>query len=106
MKVELLYIRDCPNHLPTLETLKEALRESAITLDISEIEISNPAQAAKLLFLGSPTVRVDGKDVEPGVFEPKHFGVSCRSYLVNGRRQGTPDPEWIRKAIRGEHERQ
>jgi|SRR5262249_14153936 len=103
MKIELLYIRDCPNRLPTVQTVKDILRESGLRLDIAETEIGNAAQAAKLSFLGSPTVRVDGEDVEPGAVEAKDYGVSCRSYLVNGRRQGTPDPEWIRQAIRGAH---
>src|SRR5262245_49087985 len=99
MKVELLYIADCPNHLSTVETVKDVLRETGLPLEIDQIEINDAAQAATLSFPGSPTVRVDGKDVEPGVGVPAHFGVSCRSYVVNGRRRGVPDREWIRRAI-------
>jgi hypothetical protein len=61
MKVELLYIRDCPNHLPTVEIVKDILQESGLNLDIAEIEICNAGQASKLLFPGSPTVRVNGQ---------------------------------------------
>jgi len=100
MKIELLYVRDCPNHDPTIEAVRGVLLESGLPLEISEIEISSPTQAMTFLFPGSPTVRVDGKDVEPGFSSPSNFGVSCRSYLVNGRRQGVPDREWIREAIR------
>jgi len=103
MKVELLYVRDCPNHPLTLEAVRDVLRENGLPLDITEIEISSSAQAMTLLFPGSPTVRVDGKDVDPEASRSSlsHFGVSCRSYLVNGRRQGVPDREWIREAIQG-----
>src|SRR5262245_44076498 len=100
MKVELLYVRDCPNYPPTAEAVKDVLRECGLPTEISEIEISTPAEAAQFSFCGSPTVRVNGNDVEPGPPPASHFGVSCRSYLVNGRRQGVPDREWISAAIR------
>src|SRR5262245_27598745 len=98
MKIELLYIRGCPNHLPTVEILERVLHEEGMSLEIEQIEINNASQAARLAFPGSPTVRVDGKDVEPGV-DGSAFGVSCRSYVVTGKRQGVPDREWIRRAI-------
>ena len=100
MKVEFLYVRDCPNHLPTLQIVKDVLREIGLPLDVIEIEIASPSQAETYAFPGSPTVRVDGSDVEPGPSGLTSFGVSCRSYVVNGKRQGVPDREWIVKAIR------
>ena len=99
MKVELLYIPDCPNHLPAVETVRDVLRERGLPQDILQIEVIDPAQAAALFFPGSPTVRVDGKDVEPNVTVVASFGISCRTYLVDGRRQGVPRREWIRDAI-------
>jgi hypothetical protein len=99
MKIELLYMRDCPNHLPTVETITAVLRERGFPADITEIEIDSADQAIRFAFPGSPTVRIDGRDVEPDVVLPMHFGLSCRSYVVNGRRQGVPDREWIRQAI-------
>ncbi len=100
MRIELLYIRDCPNHLPTLEVVEDVLRENALPTDISQIEINSAEQASRLSFPGSPTVRVEGKDIEPGTTQTLQFGVSCRSYMVNGKRQGVPDREWIRQAVR------
>src|SRR5262245_49566277 len=100
MKVELLYIPHCPNYPPTLETVREVLHESGLPLEIAEIEITSSVQAAQFAFPGSPTVRVDGKDVEPSTRGPMSYGLICRSYDVNGKRQGVPDPEWIRRAIR------
>jgi hypothetical protein len=100
MKVELLYIRDCPNHALTVETVRDVLRESDLPLEIAQIEITSAAQAASFSFPGSPTVRVDGEDVEPGIRDSTHFGVTCRSYVVNGKRQGVPAPEWLRQAVR------
>ena len=100
LRVELLYVRDCPNHLPTLRIVKDVLRESGLPLDVIEIEIASARQAETYAFPGSPTVRVDGSDVESGLSGLTSFGVSCRSYVVNGKRQGIPDRDWIVKAIR------
>jgi hypothetical protein len=99
MKVELLYVADCPNHQPTVEKIQEVLREQGVAADIIEIEISDPAQAVALSFAGSPTVRVDGKDIDPIVNLFPAYGVSCRTYFVDGRFEGAPRREWIRNAV-------
>ena len=99
MRIELLYVADCPNRQPTIEVVQEVLREQGLPPDIIEIEISDAALAAALSFPGSPTVRVDGKDVETSVNLFPSYGVSCRTYFVDGRFEGTPRREWIRNAI-------
>jgi len=99
VKIELLYIADCPNSQPTIEVVQEVLREQGLPPDIIEIEISDAAQAAALSFPGSPTVRVDGKDVEPSGNLFPSYGVSCRTYFLDGRFEGMPRREWIRNAV-------
>jgi len=100
MKVELLYIADCPNIEAARRPLKEALRELGLPEEISEIEVRDSAHAQALAFPGSPTIRVDGKDVEATFLGQGGYGVSCRMYVVDGTRQGVPSQEIIRKAIR------
>jgi hypothetical protein len=99
MKIELLYGPGCPNHAPAAQMVREVLAEFGLCLDIIEIEVADHADAVTTGFPGSPTIRIDGRDVEPGFAESGQFGLSCRIYLVNGRRQGVPDREWIRRAI-------
>ena len=99
MKIELLYIADCPNHQPALNIVEDVLREQGLTPDVTQIEVSSPAQAAALAFFGSPTVRVDGKDVDPNVNLFPSYGVSCRAYFVDGRLEGVPPREWILNAV-------
>ncbi len=97
MKVELLHIADCPNIDAARQLLKEALRELGLREEISEVEVCDSGQAEALSFPGSPTIRVDGADVEttsPG------FGLACRTYLIDGRRYGVPSAEMIRNAMR------
>ena len=100
MKVELLYVADCPNHLPTLEIIRDVLREEDLPQDVTQVEITDTSKAGELSFRGSPTVRVDGEDVEPGQNAFAMYGVSCRTYFVDGRFQGIPPREWIRNAVR------
>jgi hypothetical protein len=48
---------------------------------------------------GSPTVRVDGRDVEPGSEPPGEYTVAYRLYRLEHRFAGQPDERWIREAL-------
>jgi hypothetical protein len=56
----------------------------------------------RLRFLGSPTVRVDGRDVEPGADLREDFGLKCRLYRTEDGLTGTPAEEWLLAAIRAD----
>jgi hypothetical protein len=56
-------------------------------------------------FLGSPSIRIDGRDVEPSARLSNQFGMMCRTYTNAGRRAGVPPTEWIRAALRERHTR-
>src|SRR5258708_21877074 len=66
---------------------------------IEEVEVRTSAEAEALRFIGSPTVRVNGLDVEPEARVVHHFGMGCRSYLDNGRRSGLPSVDLIRRSL-------
>jgi hypothetical protein len=99
MKVELLHIRDCPNTEPARMLLRETLRELGQADEISELEVSDPAQADVLNFPGSPTIRVNGIDVDTTLPQQNSYGLSCRTYLIGGKLRGLPAREMIRNAI-------
>jgi hypothetical protein len=79
------------------------LREemTALGLDPESIgvrEISTDADAERVEFVGSPTIRVDGRDVQPVPGEP--IGLSCRVYrLADGRTSPLPDREEVRQTL-------
>jgi hypothetical protein len=100
MKVELLHIADCPNTETARRLLKETLRELGLSEEIQDIEVSDSAQAEALRFPGSPTIRVDDIDVEATLPRQNSYGLSCRTYMIGGKRQGVPAQEMIREAIR------
>ena len=100
MKAELFHIAGCPNTDAARRLLKQTLRELGLPEEISEIEVSDSAQAEALAFPGSPTIRVDGKDVETLLTGQLVYALACRTYVTAGTRQGVPSGEMIRSAIR------
>jgi hypothetical protein len=82
------------------QLLREILREHALPEEISEISVSDFMQAEDLAFPGSPTIRVDGKDVDPTLANETGCGLACRTYVVDGKLQGLPSREMIVRAIR------
>ena len=101
MKVEVLYFEGCPNHEPAVRLTREVLAELGNDAPVEEVEITSPEEAERLRFLGSPTVLVDGVDVEPSARTRTAYGFSCRTY--GGK--GVPPRELIANAVRGNTER-
>ena len=100
MRVEVLYFSGCPNHVPAVNRVREVLAQEETPAKMIEVEVNDAATAQQVGFLGSPSIRVDGQDVEPTVRGTSAFGIMCRTYVDGGRRAGVPPPEWIRAAVR------
>ena len=100
MRIEVLYFPGCPNHVPAVDCVRAVLAQEDTLAEMVEIAVKDVATAQLTRFLGSPTVRVDGQDVEPAARVERAFGLSCRTYIYGGRRAGVPPLEWIRAAVR------
>ncbi len=94
MRIEILYVPGCPNYQPTFERLQAALASEAVNTGIQGIPVTTDIEAKALLFPGSPTVRVNGEDVEPR--QTSVPSLSCRLYE---NRSGIPSEELLRIAI-------
>jgi hypothetical protein len=98
-RVEFLWWEGCPSHERALAELRAAM--GAAGLDPGAVEVrhvSTEEEAAREQFAGSPTVRVDGRDIRPSDDEP--LGLTCRVYrLRDGRVSPTPDPADVRDAL-------
>lgn len=93
-RIEVLYFEGCPNGQPAIDMA----RQVAIRLggDIETIETLVTEDAVeRLRFLGSPTVRVDGRDVDPGAQDRTGFHYGCRIYDTRAGRVGLPPEEWV-----------
>lgn len=99
MRVEVLYIDDCPHRGQAVEQVRQALREEGIAADIFEIEVRDHAMAEALEFRGSPTVRVDGLDVEAWLGPAPSSSLCCRTYRDGGKGAGSPSLDSIRRAL-------
>lgn len=102
MSVEILYFEGCPSFAKLLPRLRELVLESGGDPDqigLRAVETFDAAEAAG--FLGSPTVRVDGMDVDPGAGDRDDFGLKCRVYRSEEGQAQTPPEAWIRTALAG-----
>jgi hypothetical protein len=100
MKVELFYFDGCPNYEALLPELRELLAQEGIEEEVELRRVEAIEEAERERFLGSPTVRVDGSDVDPGAAEREDFGLKCRLYRSAEGTRGVPPREWIVAAIR------
>jgi hypothetical protein len=98
--VELLYFEGCPNHDAARDLVERIAAEETVTLDLRLIEVISPEDAEERRFLGSPSVRIDGHDVEPGADERGIFVFACRVYQSEEGLSGLPAEPWIRTALR------
>lgn len=99
MKIEVLYFAGCPNHLPAMEIVRETLNSLDRDDEIHQTEIRTQAEAETMGFVGSPSIRIDGADIEPWARATKTFGLSCRTYSHGSQRWGVPSREQLRHAI-------
>jgi hypothetical protein len=100
MIVDLLYFAGCPNHEPARSLVQSVLTERGIEADIREIEITDGSDAQAQRFLGSPTVRVDGVDVDPSASTRTQFGLMCRVYWEGHSATSVPTRDMIVHALR------
>ena len=94
MKIDVLYVPGCPNYQPALDRIKKVLKSESLRADIEGIAVSSEVAAKDLEFRGSPTVLVNGTDVEPNA--PNAVGLACRLYANSG---GVPSEEMLRTAL-------
>ena len=100
MKIEVLYFDGCPNYSPAVDRIRDVLKEEGIVAEISEVKVRDERTAQAIGFLGSPSICINGVDVEAAARSSKDFGMMCRTYLEGGKRVGLPSRESIRAALR------
>jgi hypothetical protein len=97
--IELLYFDSCPNHDALLPRLRELVADCGLSAEVELRRITDDDDAQRERFLGSPTVRVDGRDVEPGAASRTDYGMKCRLYRTASGLSGQPAEEWLRAAL-------
>ena len=94
MRIEILYVPGCPNYQPAVEQVERVLSSESLQAEIRSIAVKTDAEARDVMFPGSPTIRVNGEDVEP--HQTSVPSLACRLYE---NRSGIPAEELLRTAI-------
>lgn len=74
MNLVVLYNEGCPAITETIQRIEECLSESGIPVEMRKILVSSQEEANEWKFLGSPTVQINGIDIDPGVRDANVFG--------------------------------
>ncbi len=120
MRIQLLHILDCPWCLKTKKLIRESLEELGVEAELDEILIDTDEKAKKYEFIGSPTVRINGKDIQKEIskgeclpckelteniletteFVKQECKCGCRIYFYEGKQYPYPPKEMIKDAIK------
>lgn len=97
--VEILYFERCPNRDAAVSLVEGVSSELGVEPEIRVVTVADVDDAVRKRFLGSPTVRVNGVDVEPGADARADFVMGCRVYRTATGYAGTPDATWVRSLL-------
>jgi hypothetical protein len=92
--IEILYIPGCCNHHPAIDRIRRILGAENVKSPIVEVPVNDELAAHSLQFPGSPTVRINGEDVEP--IRQARCAFACRLYSDGN---GLPSEATLRHAI-------
>lgn len=74
LTVVVLHNERCPSTPKTIERIEECISEYGFHVELRKVLVSTQAEANEWKFLGSPTVQVNGIDIDPDVRDAKGFG--------------------------------
>ena len=98
MNVEVLYVADCPSHPAAVKLVRDVLAAEGVAAEIREVLVRDEVMASQLRFCGSPTIRINGRDVTDKLEKAATFSLSCRLY-PGSKQVGLPPEEMIRRAV-------
>lgn len=98
LKIRFLYFEGCPHAAAALRLLKRVLQEQGISGDVELVEVRSQEEAEQYRFLGSPTIQINGLDIEKERrADSPMFG--CRIYQGPGGTTGVPPAHMIVRAL-------
>ncbi len=103
MDIEILYFEGCPSWQTAQAHLRQALDRLGLDAEIGLVRVETPEEAVEARFVGSPTIRVRGRDLFPADHED--YALGCRVYATPEGLRGWPTVEMIEEALGRERER-
>lgn len=98
MKIEILYVPECPSVPAAVSLVRRALAEEGVAAHVDELIVENDRMANELRFTGSPTIRINGRDVAGDADVRQAPALSCRLY-AGPERTTIPSAEAVRRGI-------
>ncbi len=98
--VEVLAAPGCPNRDPAIALVQRVCAQLGSHVEVRVVDIPDQQDAENGRFLGSPTIRVDGHDIEPGAEDQQEYVHACRLYRGRHSLRGLPEEDWLRQAVR------
>jgi hypothetical protein len=99
VRIELLFWDGCPSHPEAEAVLRDVLAARGLDAEVELREVTTQAEAEAERFPGSPTIRIDGRDVDP-VGAAARPALTCRIYtLPDGRVSPVPSREQLEEAL-------
>jgi hypothetical protein len=100
MDVELLWFSGCPTHEAAERMLRDVLDEHGLDdVPIHRVQVEDEATGIAVRFPGSPTIRIDGKDIEPEPLPSADYSPRCRLYFTSTGLSGLPERAWVETAV-------
>lgn len=101
LKIKFLWYEDCPSHDDGFRLLQDVLAELDVEADIERIKVETEEEAQALHFPGSPTIRINGVDIDPEGAARLPSALTCRAYRrEEGRISPLPSRAQVREAVR------
>jgi hypothetical protein len=98
VKIEVLYVPDCPHHPSAVKQLRDVLLAEGVRTEIIEVAVLDAKAAEELRFRGSPTIRINGRDIAGESHTPQAFALACRVY-PGAKAAGIPPLEMMQRAV-------
>lgn len=97
--VEILAFEGCPNRERATALVESVVADAGVDAEVRVIAVPDVEAAQRTRFLGSPTIRVNGRDIEPGADGRRDFLYGCRVFRTDSGLSGMPEPQWLRAAL-------
>jgi hypothetical protein len=98
-QIEILAFEGCPNRERAIQLVASVVADAGVRAEVRVIDVPDAETAERTRFLGSPTIRVNGNDIEPGADERTDFVHACRVFHTATGVTGEPDPRWLQAAL-------
>ncbi len=101
LNIDVLYYADCPHYNKAAEALKEVLDEEDVEAEVHMVRVEPGEHADIWGFLGSPTILINQKDLEPEADRKGAYQGHCRMYMYRNELFEYPPKGMIREALKG-----